>query len=133
MGQAKWVFALAALLTTAACGDLPVAPTRVEADGAARLFSAPSVTISGPGYTISGSPYTWYANASGGDGSYTYQWEVQDAGASYWLPGGSGSSFSRTSGYYDRSFTLRVTVTSARASASAVHYVYLDTCNPWCA
>jgi hypothetical protein len=135
MRQAKRALAFAALLLSglaAACGDLPVVPTQAEAGGAARLFSAPSVTISGLDYVVTGTSYTWHANASGGNGTYTYQWEERNTGSWFqlWTPAGTGSSLTRYFGFSETDLELRVTVTSAGSSASAVHHVQVIACCP---
>ncbi|MEW5926603.1 MAG: S8 family peptidase [Gemmatimonadota bacterium] len=83
-----------------------------------------AVTISGPNHLYEGEIGTWTANPSGGDGTYTYQWQFRGVGSSTWSNGATTKSYSR-GGF--RSFYLRVIVTSAGASAtSAEHYVYVE-------
>lgn len=68
--------------------------------------------------------YTWDANASHGDGTYTYQWHYQPDGSSTWYSLGTGSSASR---YVDGSdypgFALRLVVSSAGMSDTEEVYV----------
>jgi subtilisin family serine protease len=92
-----------------------------------------SVYISGPTDLYAGGTYTWNAHASGGNGSYTYQWQYRGEFSSTWSNVGTGaSSYSRFVGARAGSFYLRVVVTSGGASAtSAEFYVYkepVETC-----
>ncbi|HEX2209868.1 MAG TPA: S8 family serine peptidase [Longimicrobium sp.] len=88
-----------------------------------------SANITGPTYAYNGDYLTFYANASGGTGSYTYQWQYRTASGTTWSNVGTGSSYSRTAPL--RSFYLRVTVTSGGVTATDEHYVkveYIDQC-----
>jgi len=73
------------------------------------LVGRVSVSISGPGRILSPGTYTWTANPTGGAGSYTYLWQLQNSGSSSWYTVGTSRSYS---GYADEDadFTLRVTV-----------------------
>jgi aqualysin 1 len=79
-------------------------------------------------YATSSRSYTWTANPSGGDGTYTYQWQYRLATSSTWTNVGTNSStYSRVVSTTARPFYLRVTVTSGGAAASDDHYVYVQT------
>ena len=85
-----------------------------------------AVTISGPGFIEAGQTSTWTANPSGGNGTYTYQWQFRRESASTWSTGATTRLYTRTftiSGPY----YLRVTVTSGGASVtSAEHAVWVE-------
>jgi subtilisin family serine protease len=86
----------------------------------------PSVYITGPTYIYGGSSNTWTANPSGGNGTYTYQWQYSMSGST-WSNGATTKSYTRTVGLYATSLYLRVTVTSNGASAtSATYYVEVE-------
>jgi subtilisin family serine protease len=93
-----------------------------------------SVYITGPDWVYGGTTYTWQANVSGGDGTYSYQWQYLPEGGSTWSNVGSNSStYSRFVGRYASSFYLRVIVTSGGASAtSSAFYVYKEPPEPMC-
>jgi subtilisin family serine protease len=86
----------------------------------------PSVYITGPDYLWSASTYSWQANASGGDGTYSYQWQYRAETSSTWTNVGSNSAtYSRFVGNYAPSFYLRVIVTSGGVQGtSSEFYVY---------
>ena len=96
-----------------------------------------TITISGPTVIETSGEYTWTAEASGGDGNYTYDWyrriDHQTLTCSYqtdWGHVGTGktySSYVSSSGDYD--FRLKVEVQSANETASdqiKVYPVYND-------
>ena len=83
-----------------------------------------AVTITGPDYTYNGEYHTWYANPTGGTGSYTYQWQFRREGNTTWSNVGTGSSYTRVTPIGP--FYLRVIVTSGGATASDDHYVYVE-------
>jgi subtilisin family serine protease len=88
-------------------------------------FTTLGVTISGPDWAMNGETLTWYASATGGTGSYTYQWQFRNETSTTWTNVGTNSpSYTRTTGL--RSFYLRVTVTSGTATATDEHYVYVE-------
>jgi subtilisin family serine protease len=96
-----------------------------------------SVVITGTSYTYNGQYHTWYANPTGGTGSYTYQWQYRRASSTTWTNVGTGSSYSRTTPIGP--FYLRVVVTSGGVTATDEHYVeveYLEQCGgynqPYC-
>jgi subtilisin family serine protease len=90
----------------------------------------PSVSIGGTSAINSAGTHTWYANASGGNGSYGYSWEYRTAGGA-WSYAGSGSSYSRAVNAGDPHFELRVTVTSAGLTgAPATHSVAVNLTPP---
>src|ERR1041384_2217092 len=69
--------------------------------------------------------YTWLANASGGNGTYTYNWEYR-VGTAAWTSVGTGSSDSRALSAGNPGFGLRVTVTPNGSSASDTHLVSVN-------
>ncbi len=81
-----------------------------------------AVTITGPtslGYKQSG---TWTANASGGTGSYTYEWRFRYNGTGPWSSVvGTSQTYTRT--MLDTDFELQVKVTSGGQSVYDTHYV----------
>lgn len=87
-----------------------------------------SVSISGPTSIYSAGTYTWQASATGGNGTYTYQWQyLPETGTTWSNVGTNSSSYSRSVGAYAGSFYLRVIVTSGGASVtSSEYYVYKD-------
>jgi hypothetical protein len=91
-----------------------------------------SVTISGPTYIWGGSSNSWTANPSGGNGTYTYQWQYSSNGST-WTNGGTTQTYTRSIGRYATALYLRVTVTSNGASAtSATYYVQVEPQEPEC-
>jgi subtilisin family serine protease len=90
---------------------------------ALRSATPPAVIITGPMSITSAGTYTWQANASGGNGTYTYAWEYRVQGSSTWTAVGTGSSYSRAVATTDAPFELRVTVASAGLTGSDTHLV----------
>jgi subtilisin family serine protease len=90
--------------------------------------SGPSASITGPQALYNAGTYTWYANATGGNGTYTYQWQYRPEFSSTWSNVGSNSgSYSRYVGSTGSSFYLRVIVTSAGISTTSDEfYVYKE-------
>ncbi len=87
--------------------------------------SSLAVNISGTEWAVRGESHTWYANATGGSGGYSYQWQFRNESSSTWTNVGTNSaSYTRTAGL--QSFYLRVTVTSAGSTATDEHYVYVE-------
>jgi hypothetical protein len=80
-----------------------------------------NVTISGPTYVYGGSSNTWTANPTGGNGTYTYQWQYSSTGST-WYNGATTKTYTRTVGLYATALYLRVTVTSNGASATSATY-----------
>ncbi|HEV3050052.1 MAG TPA: S8 family peptidase [Longimicrobium sp.] len=93
-----------------------------------------SASITGPDWVYGGTTFSWQANASGGDGTYTYQWQYRAETSSTWSNVGSNSStYSRFVGNYAPSFYLRVTVTSGGVSVTSPEfYVYKEPPEPMC-
>jgi subtilisin family serine protease len=83
-----------------------------------------TANITGPTYAYTGEYLTFYANPSGGTGSYTYQWQFRREGNTTWTNVGTASSYSRTAPL--TSFYVRVTVTSGGVTATDEHYVYVE-------
>ncbi|HYR10100.1 MAG TPA: S8 family serine peptidase [Longimicrobium sp.] len=90
------------------------------------------VTISGPDYVLGGTSNTWTANPTGGNGTYTYQWQYSLNGST-WSNGATTKTYTRMVGRYATQLYLRVTVTSNGASAtSATYYVEVEPQEPMC-
>ncbi|HEU4454730.1 MAG TPA: S8 family peptidase, partial [Longimicrobium sp.] len=92
---------------------------------------AVSANITGPDYMMQGEFGTWYANASGGNGSYTYQWRYRLTSSTTWTNVGTGGS------YYSRSAPLRsfyvgVTVTSGTSSVYSEYLVFVEQTTTTC-
>ncbi len=67
--------------------------------------------------------YTYFANVTGGTGTYSYRWQYQDEGSSTWNSLGTGQSQTiYRSGA--PSFTMQVTATSASRSKTPTYGVY---------
>ncbi|HET7462350.1 MAG TPA: S8 family serine peptidase [Longimicrobium sp.] len=79
--------------------------------------------ITGTANITTAGTYTWLANASGGNGTYTYAWEYRVQGSTTWTAVTGGASYSRTVATSDPDFELRVTVTSAGTTGSDTHLV----------
>ncbi len=91
----------------------------VQIDSA--LFHQPpvSVYITGPGYITSAGQYQFTANPSGGDGSYTYQWEIRYPEiSSGWGYLGTSQVQNLNIAGGDGDIELRVTATSAGDSGT---------------
>jgi len=94
-----------------------------------------SAYVSGPNELYTSGTYTWQANVSGGNGTYSYQWQYSDPSNSTWTNVGTNSaSYSRSVGmYYGGEFYLRVIVTSNGSTAtSSTFYVYKHAEEPMC-
>jgi hypothetical protein len=93
-----------------------------------------TASISGDDYLYGISTGYWSATATGGNGSYTYQWQYRAETSSTWTNVGTNSpSYSRNVANYAPSFYLRVIVTSGGASVtSAQFYVYHEPGEPMC-
>jgi subtilisin family serine protease len=74
--------------------------------------------ITGPTSITAGGTYTWQANATGGNGTYTYSWQYRVQGSSTWTTVGTAASYARTVAVTDADFELQVTVTSAGLTAT---------------
>jgi aqualysin 1 len=85
-----------------------------------------SASISGPTDLYGETIQTWDASASGGDGTYSYQWQYRAETATTWTNVGTNrSAYIRHVGYYAPSFYLRVIVTSGSSSVTSPEfYVY---------
>lgn len=84
------------------------------------------VGISGPTYVYGGTSNTWTAIPTGGNGTYTYQWQYSLNGST-WTNGATTKTYTRTAGRLATALYLRVTVTSNGSSAtSATYYVQVE-------
>jgi subtilisin family serine protease len=88
------------------------------------LVNSLAVTITGRVVVYSGTTNTWTANPTGGNGTYTYQWQYRDEGSTTWVNGPTTKSYTLT--VYSP-FSLRVIVTSGGASVtSAERQVWVE-------
>lgn len=83
----------------------------------------PTANITGPTSINAAGSYTWYANAAGGNGTYTYSWEYRVQGGAWTAVGCGCPSYTQTVATTDPSFEIRVTVTSAGLTGSDTHLV----------
>jgi hypothetical protein len=84
----------------------------------------PGANITGPAVISSAGTYTWQANPSGGNGTYTYVWKYRVQGDATWtVVGTSAPSYSRTVGTTNPDFELRVDVTSAGLTGKDVSHL----------
>ena len=107
------------LLGLAGCSDLPSGPR--EAHGGSMRDTDPpaalSVYIDGTSEINYPTYYLYAAFASGGTGTYSYQWQSHVANGSVWSNVGTNSStYDRYVGPNSLSFVLRVIVTSGGTS-----------------
>ena len=80
------------------------------------------VRLLGPGPVINEGNHTWTADAWGGNGSYTYGWQI-DLGSGWVNLSNTSSSYTRSLDHTHPSFQLRVSVTSNGESVSAVRSI----------
>ena len=92
----------------------------------------PTVAITGPTSISSPGTYTWVATATGGDGTYGYQWSYQPQGSSSWFALGTAATQARYVSSSTPPFTLQVVVISAAQTASASLYVDNSMWQPPC-
>lgn len=87
------------------------------------------VSVNGPNGVPAAGMYTWEAVPQGGDGSYTYQWSLDNHQSGYSQLLGT----ERTQSLYlypgDGDFTIKVTATSADQTTSATMYVFNSSSN----
>ncbi|HEX8903788.1 MAG TPA: S8 family serine peptidase, partial [Longimicrobiaceae bacterium] len=104
----------------------------VRAYRTAPVSPALSVTVSGDDYLFSGDVGYWHANVTGGNGTYSYQWQFRSAASTTWSNVGTNSpDYSRSAPL--RSFYVRVIVTSGGVSATSAQFlVTVDSGNPMC-
>ena len=81
-------------------------------------------TVSGPNGIPSAGTYTWEAVTDGGNGSYTYQWTLDNHLWGYTQTLGTGRTQSVYLNPGDGDFTIQVTVTSADQTISSTLYVF---------
>ncbi len=110
----------------ASFGSAPAPGVAAESGAAsARAARAISAYVDGPYELYSRGPHTWEAFPSGGNGTFTYQWDVKwdlDPNGT-WISTGTD----KTTGFpvedYMGDFELRVKVTSGSEVAYAYWYV----------
>lgn len=119
-----------AVALSAGCTDQPVAPRAAGAEARYTASQALDAYITGPTQVLWGQQGTWTANPSGGDGTYTYQWQYKKQGSTLWTNVGTGSSYTRAAG---TSFDLKLTVSSAGTSVVRGLFVTVpDSCGSTC-
>lgn len=123
------LFALVAS-TLAGCADQPVAPHGAAGEGSYTASEALNAYITGPTVLLSGQQGTWTANPSGGDGTYTYQWQYKKVGSVLWTNVGTGASYSRAA---SATFDLKLTVSSGGTSVvRGIQVTVPDSCGSTC-
>lgn len=109
-----------------------------DIDGIQSIYGPPhslSVSISGPGFLNSDELGTWTANVSNNEGSISYKWYRRNTPSDPWSYSGVTSQSYQTSFYNpgssDQESAVRVDVTSAGESDSAIHPVIVSSsdCN----
>lgn len=124
-GAAPWKVqdAIVNSATTNVINDPRGSPNRL-------LYSKPAyfgVSVSGPGMISSSGWHAWEAIPEGGDGNYTYQWEVTyDNGSAQTL--GTSKTQSLWVEYGSGSFTISVTSSSAGRTKAGSLYVINTGC-----
>jgi hypothetical protein len=115
----------------AGCWDHPALPRPSATDVASYTASeALNAYITGPTELAWGDHGTWYANPSGGDGTYSYLWQYKKAGSTLWTNVGTGSSYMRGAG---STFDLKLTVSSAGQSVvRGIQVVVSNSCGSTC-
>jgi hypothetical protein len=97
---------------------------RVEAYFHLSVHPPVQVSISGEDTITLAGQYEWMASATGGSGSYTYQWERNDDEG--WYSAGTASTYTAVvdTGHY--AFDLRVIASSVGKSDTATHHVTVE-------
>jgi len=94
------------------------------------VVQPPAASITGTTSITAAGTYTWQANASGGNGTYTYSWEYRVQGTTTWTAVGTASSYSRAVALGNPAFELRATVTSNGLTGSDTHLVAVSPAPP---
>lgn len=92
-----------------------------------------AVTTSGDDFIDTPGIYTWNAHATGGTGSYTYQWQQSTDNGAHWFNVGTNSTSYSENIQSNGNFQLRVVVTSdglSIASSTDFVTVQLGGCGP---
>jgi len=83
--------------------------------------------VYGDDYIYGPGTYFWQASVTGGNGTYSYQWQYSVNGSSWTNVGTNSSTYSRSVGTRGGSFYVRVIVSSgANTVTSAAFYVYRE-------
>jgi hypothetical protein len=82
--------------------------------------------VSGPDSIGIASTYAWDANATGGTGTYGYQWKYKNDGSSTWTSLGTSASQSRAIDNSNPTFTIRVIITSGSDTTIHDKWVIVD-------
>jgi hypothetical protein len=125
------------VLGVVGCSDIPSAPdaparmvasssrqpVRTPPDGATTQ-TALSAYIDGTSDIYYPTYYTWAALASGGTGTYSYQWQHRIATSSTWYNVGTNSwTYEKYVGSNSVPFVLRVIVTSGSESVTSAEFL----------
>jgi subtilisin family serine protease len=92
-----------------------------------------SASVTGDDYLFGATTGYYYASVTGGNGTYSYQWQYSTDNATWNNVGTNSSTYTRNVSNYAPSFYLRVIVTSGGVSAtSQSFYVYHEPGEPMC-
>lgn len=100
---------------------------------ALRAVANLAVTTSGDNFIDTPGIYTWNALATGGNGSYTYQWQQSTDNGAHWFNVGTNSTSYSENIQSNGNFQLQVVVTSdglSMASPTDFVTVQLGGCGP---
>lgn len=122
MSLSNRIATILALVLVAGCGDVPTATPPEGPSASATTASTLSVTIDGPWWVSEGPYYEWTAYPSGGNGSYTYQWEISDVLGRTWIAGDQ-QTFGTTFDCRWVNFVLTVYVTSGSEMAMSEMFI----------
>lgn len=84
-----------------------------------------NVTVGGQDSIRLTGSYTYTASPSGGDGTYTYAWQVSTDGGATWSSVGTGSTYTRSVSA-GQNFIVKVTASSGGRNATAQKSVWVD-------
>ncbi|HLM68453.1 MAG TPA: Ig-like domain-containing protein [Longimicrobium sp.] len=113
------------VITPVSTGTTTVTVTSNGTSATAQVNVVPQINVSfyGPNTIWSEGSYGWDVSASGGTGSFTYQWYVDYAYGSYTEDAGTGTSAGLYVSGGTGPFAIRVIVTSGGASTEAGTFV----------
>lgn len=113
------------IITPVSPGTTTVTVTSNGKSATAQVTVVPKINISfsGPNTVWSEGVYDWSVSATGGTGSYTYQWYVEYAYGSYTEEAGTGTSAGLYVSGGTGPFIIRVIVTSGGVSTGAATMV----------
>lgn len=85
-----------------------------------------TVSIAGPDSILIADEYEWTANATGGSGTYTYEWQRSTDGGDPWTSVGTSATYVAAVDTGNFVFHLRAIATSAGKADTATHLVVVD-------